>query len=141
MVFRKLIKWWQSLWYYVIADPTDNSITLSKKLFFHIMKNANDKNETKVFVFRELGSDDYGFMINPNFDQPTQLCEIQYNEKYHCIGFETLCPSVGQIFYSYGLPAYKKVKMSVSIRRTIADKVYYIIEKPNEKYIRQYSQS
>ena len=103
MIISKLKLWWQSLLYYVIADPTDNSITLSKRLFLHIKNNARKSDAARVFVFRISGNDTFGFSINPDIKQPTQMCDIQYNDKYKCIGFETLCPSVGRILYEYGL--------------------------------------
>ncbi len=135
-MIKNIIHWWRSLRFYVIADPADNSVTLSRRLFLH-MKNSADKNENpKVFVFRIKDNDAFGFMLNPDIEQPTQLCDIQYNGKYHCVGFETLCPSIGRIFYEYGLPD-KKVKLSVSIRTTNG-KVYYQLDKPNEKYIRKH---
>lgn len=128
---------WQSLRYYIIADPADNSVTLSRALFSHIRENAREGDEARVFVFR-VGNL-YGFMSNPCIEQPTQMCDIQYNDKYHCIGFETLCPSVGQIFYDYGLPATGRVKMSVSVQRTPQGKYYYQFEKPHAKHIRKYA--
>ncbi|MBR5281316.1 MAG: hypothetical protein IKU22_00880 [Alistipes sp.] len=138
MIFKKIKKWWQSLRYYVIADPADNSVTLSKALFTHIKNNAREGDEARVFVFRV--GDRYGFMANPGIEQPTQMCDIQYNDKYRCIGFETLCPSVGQILYDYGLNATQRVKMSVSVCHTLQGKVYYQFECPNAKYIRKYAQ-
>lgn len=134
-MFSRIKNWWQSLRYYVIADPSDNSITLSKALFNHMKNNANEGDDARVFVFRV--EDVYGFMVNPGITQPTQMCDIQYNDKYRCVGFETLCPSVGQILYSYHLPAKQKVKLSVRICRTNKDKVYYQIERPNGKHFRK----
>lgn len=134
-MFSRIKNWWQSLRYYVIADPSDNSITLSKALFNHMKNNANEGDDARVFVFRV--EDVYGFMVNPGITQPTQMCDIQYNDKYRCVGFETLCPSVGQILYSYHLPAKQKVKLSVRICRTNKDKVYYQIERPNGKHLRK----
>lgn len=125
----KLIKMWQSLRYYVIADPFDNSITLSKRLFEHIRKNAKDKSAASVFVFYIPGTKTYGFIQNHSFDHPVQLCEIQYNDKHKCIGFETLCPSVGAILYNYSLPSDKSVRLSVTVKKNYG-KVYYHIEKP-----------
>ncbi len=139
---KKIIKWCNSLRYYVIADPNDNSITLSKALFTHIKDNAKEGDAARVFVFRIIKNQLYGFMTNPSVEQPTQMCDIQYNGKYHCIGFETLCPSVGKILYDYGLPATQRAKLSVSPQQTQDIKqqqIYYQIEKPNEKHIRQYS--
>lgn len=139
MIFKKVKKWWQSLRYYVILDPADNSVTLSKALFNHIKDNAHEGDEARVFVFKVSGSENYGFMANPGIEQPTQMCDIQYNDKYRCIGFETLCPSVGRIFYDYGLNATKSVKISVSIHSTPQGKVYYQIEKPDAKHIRKFT--
>lgn len=128
MIINKLIKWWRHLRHYVIVDPGDNSVTLSKALFAHIKNNAHESNEARVFVFRV--GDSYGFMTSSGIEQPTQMCDIQYNDKYRCIGFETLCPSVGRILYDYGLAATSRVKLSVSVFRTLQGKVYYQIERP-----------
>lgn len=140
MIFKRIKKWWQSLRYYAVLDPADNSVTLSKALFGHIMDNAQEGEEARVFVFRVTQTARYGFMVNPDIEQPTQMCDIQYNDKYRCIGFETLCPSVGQILYYYGLYATRRVKLSVSVRRTWQGKRYYQFEKPDAKHIRKYSQ-
>ena len=140
MIFTKLINKWCSLRYYVIADPSDNSVTLSKRLFFHMKKeverSVNDGGDASVFVFRIPHSGTFGFMPNPAISEPTQLCQIQYNGKYRCIGFETLCPSVGRIFFEYGLPALRSVKLSVSVRKTQQGKVYYQFDVPSKKLIR-----
>lgn len=139
MIFKKLKNWWQSIRYYVIADPADNSVTLSKALFNHIKDNADEKGSASVFVFHVAHSDCYGFMTNPDIEQSTQLCDIQYNEKYRCVGFETLCPSVGKILYDYGLPATKRVKLSVSIHQLKKEgKIYYQFEKPHAEHIRKH---
>ena len=135
MIFKKVKKWWQSLRYYVIADPADNSVTLSKALFNHIKDNAQEGDEARVFVFKV--AQNYGFMTNPDIEKTTQMCDIQYNDKYRCIGFETLCPSVGQILYGYGLPADRRVKLSVSVCRTTQGKLYYQFDRPDAKHIRK----
>lgn len=140
MIFNRIIKWWQSLRFYVIADPADNSITLSKALFNHIKRHAKEGDEARVFVFRVTHTARYGFMTNPEIEQPTQMCDIQYNDKYRCIGFETLCPSVGQILYYYGLGATNRIKLSVSVCRTWQGIIYYQFDKPHAKHIRKYSQ-
>lgn len=137
-MFSKLIDKFKSLRYYVIADPADNSITLSKRLFNHIRRNAQAGDVPSVFVFKIPAGATFGFMINPDIKQPTQLCQIQYNDKYSCIGFETLCPSVGQIFYEYGLAPHQTVKLSVSVRKTTQGKIYYQINKPTIKLINKW---
>lgn len=124
-----------SLKYYVIADPSDNSITLSDGLFNHIIKHYNKYKLYSVFVFRIADHTSFGFMIVEDMKEKTQLCQIQYNEKYKSIGFETLCPSVGRIFYEYGLPYDKKCKLSVSVKKTGTGKIYYEFDVPNLKHI------
>lgn len=136
-MIRKIINWWLSMRYYVIADPADNSITLSRHLFKHI-KSHNEECDPKVFVFRISKNETFGFMLNPDIEQPTQMCDIQYNPKYHCVGFETLCPSVGRIFYEYGLPDHK-VKLSVSIHKSQNRKLYYQFDKPHAKHSRKHT--
>lgn len=141
MIIRKAIKWIQSLRYYVLMDSGDNGVSLSKHLFRHIKDNATDNCNTDVFVFYIPESDTYGFMQDDGIEQPTQRCTIQYNGKYKCVGFETLCPSVGTILYHYGLPADCRIKLSVSVKRNVLGKIYYQFEKPNAKHIRKYTES
>lgn len=127
--------------YYVIADPADNSVTLSKKLFAHIRSNAKPGDAARVFVFRLTGSSRFAFCVNPELTHSTQFCDIQYNSRYRCIGFETLCPSVGLIFYEYGLPCDKRIKLSVTIQKTTSGITYYIFDKPNAKRFRKHPES
>lgn len=130
-ILKKIQNWYWSLRLYVILDPADNSVTLSKKLFSHIRNYADTADKAVVFVFRVSDSGLFAFMLNPNIEKPTQICDIQYNEKYKCIGFETLNPSVGRILYDYSLPAESKCKLSVSVKET-NNKLYYQIEKPSK---------
>lgn len=125
------------LGYYVIADPSDNSITLSKRLFFHMKRHSErvGVEDASVFVFRVRESGAFGFMLEHGIRQPTQLCQVQYNAKRRCVGFETLCPSVGHIFYVYGLPAMVPVKLSVSVRTTSDGKTFYQLEAPSRGLI------
>ena len=137
--FRKILDWFLYRNLYVIADASDNSITLSRSLFRHM--GGLDLDKAKVFVFkiptagrRPQGSDDrpiYAFVVNPGFEQETTLADIQYNEKYKSIGFETLNPTVNRIFYDYGMPAMIKVKLSVKVRKAV-DITYYQICPPHD---------
>lgn len=136
VLLNNIKQWWQSLRFYVILDPADNSVTLSKALFNHMAKEGGN---ASVFVFYEPQAMEYGFVVNPGIDQPTQLCNIQYNDKYKCIGFETLNPSVGKILYDYNLPSDKKVRMSVSVKTTKVNSQYYCICRPNEKFVGKYT--
>ncbi len=140
MIFKKIKRMWQSLRLYVIADPADNSITLSKHLFKHITEHACSDDAAKVFVFEIAGEHTYGFMVNPELPEPSVLCDIQHNDELKCIGFETLCPSVGLIFHTYGLPAGKRMKLSVSTV-DVKGKICYKIDRPNAKHIRKHTKA
>ena len=179
-----LLKRWR--WYrhhslYVIADPADNSVTLSRALFNHMDVMSLDV--AKVYVFQLSGAAplcdvvpsaaplcdvvpsaaplcdvvsgaaplcdvvsgaaplcgvEYAFTLNPDIDQPTCLADIQYNSKHHSIGFESLCPTVNRIFYDYGLPPYKKVRLSIDVCSVCGDSIatpviYYKILRPYDK--------
>lgn len=120
-MFAKVKDWYRRRRFFVIADPTDNSITFSKSLFKHM--GVMDMDVAKVYVFR-VGTK-YAFAINPNLDgADTQLADIQYNAKHKTIGFECLVPTVNRIFYDYDLPHDKRVKLTVQVRKT-GKTVYY----------------
>ncbi len=134
-MLKKLYNWLISRFgMFVIADAKDNSITLSQRLFNHmaVMKQKS----AKVYVFYIPDVRCYGFVLNPSLDKETQLCEIQYNEKHHCVGFESLVPSVNRIFYDYGLPADICCRLSVRPRQ-VGKLRYYKICRPNGKYPRK----
>ncbi len=144
MNLKRLRRWWRSLRYfryYIIADPADNSVTFSRKLFGHIAKtyapqvsvecpHSEAAGNPRVYVFAISRWNTYGFVVNPDLPQKTTLADIQYNEKYKTIGFEALCPTVNRILYDYGLPADRKVKLTVTIRRLPGRKFFYNIERP-----------
>ena len=136
MIIDRLLEWWGSR--YVIADPNDNSITLSKSLFKAIGRMVDKNTQPKIFVFN-VGNE-YGFSINPTFEKETQLCNIQYNDKYKCVGFESLCPSVNKIFYDYGLEEDKPVWLSVK-KENIKELTYFKIKRPNEINIKRYKKA
>ena len=135
-------RWYRHRSLYVIADATDNSITLSHALFD--LMGVMDLDVAKVFVFHLCNacSEDmehtvrmYAFMLNPDLEQPAPLADIQYNSKYQTIGFECLCPTVNRIFYDYGLPpTATKVKFSIEPATVSggspSGKPYYIIFPP-----------
>lgn len=112
---------------FVITDPSDNSVTLSKAVFSHLRKHS-EQNIAKVIVFRLSDTQEYAFAITDKSAEETQICDIQFNEKYNCIGFESLCPTVVRILYDYGLPNIK-TKLSIGVRK-IHNHIVYIIRKP-----------
>lgn len=126
-MWNKLLQFIDNRLMYVIVDGADNSVTLSKRLT-KSMK-LMEQTQAKVFVFRIPESASYGFMLNPNIEQETQISEVQYNDKYKSIGFESLCPTVNRILYDYGLPSIK-CRLSVKRCKTVAGQVYYKMCKP-----------
>jgi hypothetical protein len=128
-------RWYRHRSLYIIADATDNSITISKGLFRYM--DVMNLDVAKVFVFRlcntiPVGNKTgtiYAFMLNPALNQPTQLADIQYNAKHKCIGFECLVPTVNRIFYDYGIPAASRAKLSIQPTKN-NDNEYFIICPP-----------
>lgn len=127
-IINKLKSLLQQKEYFVIIDETDNSITISEHLFKHIKQNLKDEEVANAFVFKT--GHNFAFMINPAIEQPTQLCPIQYNGQYKAIGFQSLCPSVTRIAYEYKIPYLRKTKLTITIQKTIDNKIYYQIERP-----------
>ncbi len=126
-------RWYRHRYLYVIADASDNSVTLSKQLF-RVMDVLNQE-QAKVFVF--MAKDDgcqpcYAFTLNPMFEQETQLNDIQYNAKHKTIGFESLCPTVTRIFYDYGLPSQGRAKLSIDVCH-VDNTEYYKILRPYDR--------
>ena len=133
-VLKRLSLWWRSIRffrYYVIADSNDNSITFSRKLYKHIELSSHCDDRAQVYMFKIPAWDTYGFKVNPDLNnRNAQLADIQYNEKYKTIGFESLLPSVNRIFHDYGLPFGQKMKLTVTIRQLGNGKIFYNIERP-----------
>ena len=131
---KRLSLWWRSLRffrYYVIADSNDNSITFSRKLYRHIELFSHCDDRAQVYVFHIPAWNTYGFAVNPVLNKKeAQLADIQFNDKYKTIGFESLCPSVNRMFHDYGLPFGLKMKLTVTVRHLADGKVFYNIERP-----------
>ena len=131
-MIKKIKQWLDNLSMYVVVDGSDSSITLSKRLV-KSMGVMDMCVQPKVIVFRVPDKQAYGFMVNPTIEQETQLCDIQYNEKYKTIGFESLCPTVSRILFDYNIPI-TSCKLSVKKYRTATGEPYYLICKPNGKH-------
>ena len=131
--------WYAHLRLYVIADATDNSITFSRHLFR--LLDVMDEADAKVYVTQLCNACTengtwagplYAFVINPPIDQETQLADIQYNSKYQCVGFESLCPTVNRILYDYGVTTLQRVKLSVAPCKLDNGMKYYVIFPPKK---------
>lgn len=125
---QKIITWLRSLFVYVIADATDNSITFSRRLFKQL--NVMGLDVARIYAFYIPDTRCYAFMLNAPIEQETQLADVQYNSKHRCVGFECLCPTVNRIFYDYGLPANVRCKLSVKVCKTEEGLTYYQICRP-----------
>lgn len=84
---------------YVVMDPRDNSVTLSPALFASL---GGFDECHRVYVFQVAGSDDYAFIVNPDFPEETQISDVQVNTKTKEVGFECLIPSVPMMFARWG---------------------------------------
>lgn len=130
-------RWYRHRSLYVIADPADNSVTLSRALFENM--DVMNQEQAKVFMFSVgdlIVGTGYAFTLNPDIEQPTCLADIQYNSKHRSIGFESLCPTVNRIFYDYGLPYDRPAKLSVepaTIPWQGKTFTYYKILRPHDK--------
>lgn len=92
---------------YVDLDPDDSSITLSKKLFQKMGVMEQKKAKVMVFIIAQACKQPiYAFELNPPLpkDSETPVAEVQFNTRHHCVGFETLVPTVAKILYDYMLP-------------------------------------
>jgi len=137
IMFDNFKNWFRRRSFFVICDPSDNSITFSKALFKHLK--VMDGDTAKVYVFslatgaapfRDKG--EYAFVINPDLGcAETQLADVQYNAKHKTIGFECLVPTVNRIIYDYGLPFDKPAKLSVQVC-VAQDIQYYKICRPKQ---------
>jgi hypothetical protein len=81
--------------------------------------NSQDQtdNSAQVFVFAIPEERTYGFTTHIP-QEPTQLCTIQYNSRYHSVGFESLCPSVVKMYYDYLFSLNRRYKLYVKVRHT-----------------------
>lgn len=134
MIFKRMKSWWRNRRFFVTADPNDNGVTLSHALYKHMADSAMPGADARVFVFYIPFTQCYGFMLNPPIEASTQLCDIQYNAKYKTVGFETLCPTIGRMFYDYGITGMNPCKLTVTIHLDGTGQQYYQIEHPHEKF-------
>lgn len=127
-MFKRLKYWWLHLRLFVILDAADSSITLSRALV-RVIRRSEAADADSIFVFRTAPDKRYAFMPDPPIDQPTQLSTLQYNTRYRCVGFETLCPTAARILYDYGVTA-NRCRLSVTPVVNSDGRRYYIIEPP-----------
>lgn len=119
---------------FVIADPRDNSVTLSESLAKRLK--VLKRESTRVFVFWIPAIREYGFVINPPLGDDVQVGTVQYNSKHRCVGFECLNPTVTRMLYEYlpNAPHDVAVKLSVRVHKRIkmgdGKHTIFVIERP-----------
>lgn len=118
--------------YYIIADTADDSITLSRALYRHILSHFHTPHtdQLRAFVFSIPHRHTFGFVINHQHDRPTIEAPILYNAKFKTIGFQSTCPSVNRIFYDYRIQDHLKVKLTIKILHLPNGIPYYEIQPP-----------
>lgn len=123
------LRWWGM---YVIVDPSDDSITLSKRLYNHMDKSCGGKLKD-VYSFSIPGVEcvEYAFCCNPlengylNEEDHAPISPVQYNSEHKCIGFYAECPTANRIAYDYML-RLAPTKLSVRPMNICKTKCYRI---------------
>lgn len=130
-----IIRTAKALWYrncYVVLDGRANSVTVSKALYGHMMR--YERTSTDIFVFDCSDTYQYAFAMREDFEalrnSKAVFCQLQYNEKYHKIGFRSDRPSVTAICDNYNLPLDRMVRLSVIPRKTAQGETFYEIQRP-----------
>jgi len=154
---KRLATWARSAGCFVILDSNDSSVTLSRRLFRRMrimgMPSATDEDKfrARIYVFQAGDTKEYAFAVMRDVLKyadrsqtealnATQTAEIQYNQKYRCIGFETLVPTVSKIYWDYriyGNNGHLRVKLSVLCKKTKSGMPYYLIPRPSAKSVRK----
>ncbi len=135
MKIKNITRAVKALWYrgyYVVLDGRVNSVTISKKLYRHMMR--KERSSTLLHVFRTRNGN-FCFAFRDDFEQlkttNTIFVELQYNTEHNKIGFRTDEPSVTGILASYKLPLDKMVRLSVLPRKTRTGELFYEIQRPD----------
>lgn len=109
--WRRLYDFFHRKECYIVVDPRDNSVTMSRGLCRKVK--VDDLTNDKVWVGRNSRG---GYVIQFNCtldEEQTQVAHLQYNSKYKSYGFETLTPSVNLMYYKWGLQDAAPRKLSV----------------------------
>lgn len=125
----------KALWYrkyFVVLDARVNSITISKSLYYHIMR--TERTNTDVLVFKSCDTGQYCFCMRTDFSSLwntiANYCQLQYNSQHQKIGFRSEQPSVTTICYEYNCPMDRMVRLSVIPRKTAKGETFYEIQRP-----------
>lgn len=115
---------------YVIADPRDNSVSFSPRLWNRIRRKAIAAGvNPRVLTFRMSDSGAYAFTLDADVEEQSSMSKVQYDPRTGSIGFESLIPTVNKIFYDYGAPtdeALSPVKMAVRRVRNNNMEIYIL---------------
>lgn len=125
-------KRWKAMKDYVVADPSDNCLTLSKHLYESMR--LLDYDDIRVLTFRTPDGG-YGFCINPEQyrdvrTEDSVFVPMMFDTKGKTVGFESRCPTLNRVFYDWGLPIDRPVKLSVETVETKSGQTVYMIKRP-----------
>ena len=110
---------------FVIIDPRDSSMTLSKKLWKDVeaVTSSRGLNTNRVYVF--LVVEHYGFCVDPSQFKDVEdaaFMPLQVDTVTHHIGCSLVCPTGVRICLDYGgeidLPLIVKVKRDDKLLET-----------------------
>lgn len=134
-ILSKITRYIKGLWfrkYFVLLDGRSNSVTISQSLYNHIMRFERSCMEVLMFKSGDTGL--YSFCMREDFpilmQSETNFCVLQYNDKYHKIGFRSDHPSVTALLDEYDLPLNRVVFLTVLPRKTAQGEVFYEIQRP-----------
>lgn len=118
---------------FVVLDGRDNSVTLSKGIYDHIMQ--KERTDNSIFVFRLSDRGTYGFCMREDLEElrkaNTAFAQLQFNQKYKKVGFRSDYPSITAILDEYNLPLDRMVRLTCIPRKSAKGEPYYEIMRPN----------
>lgn len=93
-------------------DARDNTITINRSLHL-FLQHMGIRTNPGIYLFRISESRDYGFCLQTPELQEAPLSRISYNAFFDTYGFEALCPTINQIFYTWSIKEGKQLYQRV----------------------------
>jgi hypothetical protein len=113
---------------YIIADSSDNSISLSDGFIAYTRKNLGPIGKVAARVVKDDKGYYYIYFSADEDADETYHSVLCRNDYYDSIGFECLVPTVNRIFYDYKI-AGEHAQMDVSVVKINGRKLYKIDKK------------
>ena len=117
--------------WYVTMDTEKNFTTFSRSLCKHLISRYGTVKNIVTFSFNH--GKNYGFTLESNLEDKTQLGLIHYNPKLRSFGYESIIPTVSKIFNDYNISGkVTTCRFKVNIRKAHNGMVIYELERPEE---------